>query len=181
MNKWVTKSLAMVLVLTMAFLPVQATTATAQAGGGEEEEHGKTWLDVEVRMIDGQPVLVYETEEGYGKIPFALPEYAYADGQKMPLQREGNNILVPTEEGPVAVALEDFCVVMLDGQVALVAGENPLILIPIVAGAFLGGAAGLGAAAALKTLGVAVGVKTTAALVGTGAVTGGAYGWFRYR
>ena len=82
-------------------------------------------------MIDGQPVFVYETEEGYEKIPFSmsdLGDYAYADGQKVPLKTQGNSILVPTEEGLVSVPIEEFDVVMVDGQIVLIAEENPIVL-----------------------------------------------------
>ena len=88
------------------------------------------YLDAEIKVIDGQPVMTYETEEGYEEISFSLSDlgdYAYADGQKMLLQTQGNSILVPREESPVAVPIEDFCVVMVDGQVALMAEENPRI------------------------------------------------------
>ncbi|MCL0106673.1 DUF4258 domain-containing protein [Peptococcaceae bacterium] len=74
-------------------------------------------------------MFVCETEEGYyEKIPFSMSDlgaYAYAEGQKVPLKTQGNSILVPTEEGPVAVPIEEFCVVMIDGQVALITEENP--------------------------------------------------------
>ena len=75
-------------------------------------------------------MFVYETNEGYEKIPFSMSDlggYAYADGQKVPFKTQGNNILVPTEEGLVAVPIEEFDVVMVDGQVMLVAEENPSI------------------------------------------------------
>ncbi|MCL0101020.1 hypothetical protein M1N80_04400, partial [Peptococcaceae bacterium] len=58
-----------------------------------------------------------------------LGGYAYANGQKVPLRTQGNNILVPTEEGLVAVPIEEFDVVMVDGQVMLVAEVNWRFLI----------------------------------------------------
>ena len=61
-------------------------------------------------------MFVYETEKGYEKIPFSMSDLgAYVDGQKVPLKTQGNNILVPTEEGLVAVPIEGFDVVMVDG------------------------------------------------------------------
>ncbi|MCL0100987.1 DUF4258 domain-containing protein [Peptococcaceae bacterium] len=79
-------------------------------------------------------MFVYETEEVYEKIPFSmsdLGDYAYANGQKVPLKTEGNNILVPTEEGLVLVTIEEFCVVEVDGEVALLAEKNPVWKIAI--------------------------------------------------
>ena len=45
--------------------------------------------------------MMHETEEGYEKIPFSmsdLGDYAYANGNKVPLKTQGNSILVPNEE-----------------------------------------------------------------------------------
>ena len=47
----------------------------------------------------------------------------------MPLKTQGNSILVPTEEGLVAVPIEEFDVVMVGGQVMLVAEENPRFIL----------------------------------------------------
>ncbi|MCL0041957.1 hypothetical protein M1N12_02710 [Peptococcaceae bacterium] len=85
------------------------------------------YLDIEIKVIDGQPMFVYETEKGYEKIPFSmsdLGDYAYADGQKVPLKTQGNSILVQTEEGLVAVPIEEFCVVEVDGQIVIDSGRK---------------------------------------------------------
>ena len=50
-----------------------------------------------------------------------LDDYAYAEGQKVPLRKQrqlktqGNSILVQTEEKLVAVPIEEFDVVVVDG------------------------------------------------------------------
>ena len=31
-------------------------------------------FDIEIKMIDGQPMFVYETEKGYEKIPFSMSD-----------------------------------------------------------------------------------------------------------
>ena len=83
--------------------------------------------------------MMHETEEGYEKIPFSLSDlgdYAYADGQKVPLQTQGNSILVPTKEGLVPVPIEEFDVVMVDGQVMLLAEENPAWVVPVGLGIY---------------------------------------------
>ncbi|MCL0049718.1 hypothetical protein M1N04_01305 [Peptococcaceae bacterium] len=93
--------------------------------------------------------MFYETNEGYEKIPFSmsnLGDYAYADGQKVPLKTQGNNILVPTEEGLLAVPIEEFDVVVVDGEIMLIAEENPFWKVPI--------------AVALKKAGVKVTTQT---------------------
>ena len=111
------------LVVLLVFTPIKIKAAQAQE---KCQWEGIVYLDAEIKIIDGHPVLVYETEAGYEKIPFSLSEldYACADGQKMLLQTQGSSILVPTEEGPVAVPIEDFCVVMIDGQIMLLAEDD---------------------------------------------------------
>ena len=148
---------ALALVMPMVMMPVGAAQAQENCPWA-----GIEYLDMEIKVIDGQPVLIYETETGYEEIPFSLSELgdAYADGQKMPLQTQGNSILVPTEEGPVAVPIEDFCVVMIDGEMMLLAEENPFWKIPIAI-----------AIAALKKAGVAV-TTTTLQIAGMLILTG---------
>ena len=55
---------------------------------------------------------------------FHLGGYAYANGQRVSLKIQGNGILVQTEEGLVVVPIEEFDVVMVDGQLALIAEEK---------------------------------------------------------
>jgi|GEM_PF-3186159 len=95
---------------------------------------------------------MYETEEGYVNIPFDMPFYALSDdGQELPLRRQDDAILLPTEDGFEAVALEDFSVVMIGGQLMLFTEVNPVWLIPIKTAVI----------AALKMAGVTI---TTASL-----------------
>jgi hypothetical protein len=119
------------LALLVPVFMVPAAAAQAQEKYQREEV---VYLDAEVRMIEGQPVLVVETEEGYENIPFELSGHLYgADGQRVALEMQGNSIILPTEDGPVAVPIEEFCVVMVDGQVTLLAEVNPwwVVAIPI--------------------------------------------------
>ncbi|MCL0049737.1 hypothetical protein M1N04_01400 [Peptococcaceae bacterium] len=120
---------ALALVMPMVMMPVGAAYAQEKCF----YERVK-YLDIEIKMIDGQPMFVYETEKGYEKIPFSMSDlggYAYANGQKVPLKTQGNNILVPTEEGLVAVPIEEFDVVMVDGQIALLAEVNAAWVVPV--------------------------------------------------
>jgi hypothetical protein len=32
------------------------------------------YLDIEIKVIDGQPVFIYETGKGYEKIPFSMSD-----------------------------------------------------------------------------------------------------------
>ena len=108
-----------------------------------------------------------------------LNGYAYANEQKVPLKTQGNSILVQTEEGLVAVSIEEFDVVMVDGQVMLLAEENPLLLAMVYYG-FTGAMAGAAGAAGLKVCGFAIGKKGAAALMGTGGALGAAYAADKY-
>ncbi len=120
---------AIALIAPVVIMPVGSTYAQEKCF----YERVK-YLDVEIKVIDGQPMFVYETEKGYEKIPFSMSDlggYACANSQKVPLRTQGNNILVPTEEGLVAVPIEEFDVVMVDGQIALLAEVNPAWVVPV--------------------------------------------------
>ncbi|MCL0101004.1 hypothetical protein M1N80_04320 [Peptococcaceae bacterium] len=120
---------ALALVMPMVMMPVGAAHAQEKCFCERVK-----YLDVEIKVIDGQPMFVYETEKGYEKTPFSMSDlgsYAYANGQKVPLQTQGNSILVPTEEGLVPVPIEEFDVVMVDGQIALLAEVNAAWVVPV--------------------------------------------------
>ena len=132
MKKVGAKVVAMLVALAMVFSVVPGMAATVEAGNeGWEEEI--IWLDAEIEVIDGQPMLVVEGDEEYGEeylfIPLELPELILVtiDGQVKELEVKNNAVLVPTGDGIVAVPIEDFCVVMVDGEVMLLAEENPII------------------------------------------------------
>jgi hypothetical protein len=124
------KMLSMFAALALLVPVFLVPTVAAQAQEKCQREE-VVYLDAEVRVIDGKPVIVVETEKGYVNIPFELTGEALVDGQKVVLKTQGNAVLVPTKEGPVAVPVEEFCVVIVDEQVALMAEENPPILIAV--------------------------------------------------
>ncbi|MBT9147620.1 MAG: hypothetical protein DDT32_01382 [Syntrophomonadaceae bacterium] len=70
-------------------------------------------FDAEVRVIAGQPVITVETKRGHVDIPFALSEVFLVDGQTIPLQLQGDGVVVPTQNGFVVVPLEEFEVVVV--------------------------------------------------------------------
>ncbi|MFW0861688.1 MAG: hypothetical protein AAGT88_06330 [Dethiobacter sp.] len=121
-------------------LRVISNPAAAGQENGKERRNVSTpeiqHLDAEVQVIAGQPVLQYQTGEGYAEIPFEWPTYAIsADGQRVPVERQGESILLPAEGGSVAVLLNDFCVVMVAGHIKLLAEVNlAWKLIPAVIG-----------------------------------------------
>mgnify|MGYP004702530357 CR=1 FL=1 len=143
--KLVKKKIRIVSMLLTVVLLMSAfvTPVAAGRGSGRGQERGQgrqgeqiQYLDAEVRVIDGQPVLRYEAEDGYADIPFDLPAYVIsADGQRVAVQRHGDAILLPTEDGFEAVPLKDFSVVMMNGQIMLLAEVNPIWkLIPVAIG-----------------------------------------------
>jgi len=129
----VVSMLLTVVMLMSAF--VTPVAAGQRNGRGQERQNEQQiqYIDAEVQVIDGQPVLRYETEDGYADIPFEIPAYALsADGQKVAVQRQGDAILLPTEDGFEAVPLKDFSVVMMNGQIMLLVEANPIWkLLPI--------------------------------------------------
>jgi len=150
----VKEKLRLVSILLTVFLLMSAFVTPVAAGRGNgrgqerKSEQQIQYLDAEVRVIDGQPILRYETEEGYADIPFDLPAYVIsADGQRVAVQRHGDAILLPTEDGFEAFPLKDFSVVMMNGQIMLLAEVNAIWLLPIAKAAVI---------AALKKAGVAI-------------------------
>ena len=153
--KMISVVLTVILLLTVFVTPVAARQRGDRGesrGRGRQNAREIQYLDAEVQLINGQLVLRYETEKGYVNIPFDMHFYALSDdGQEFPLKRQDDAILLPTEDGFEAVALEDFSVVMIDGQLMLFTEVNPVWLIPIKAAVI----------AALKMAGVTI---TTASL-----------------
>lgn len=76
-------SLLLTVILLMS---VYVTPAAASQGENRGQERGQErqdtnqiqYLDAEVKVIDGQPVLKVETEEGYTSYEFPWPETAFA-------------------------------------------------------------------------------------------------------
>lgn len=175
MKKVGAKVVAMLVALAMIFSVVPGMAATVEAGNESWEEE-IIWLDAEIKVINGQPMMVIEGDEEYGEeyffIPLELPEVALftVDGQEKGLEVKDNSVLVQTEDGIVAVPLEDFCVVIVSGEVMLIAEVNP-ILESIIFYGLVGAAAGGTIASALK-----VSKPIVIRWLGLGAVAGGIYG-----
>ena len=119
------------LVLPVVMMPA----GVVQAQERDEREPQVVYLDAEVRVIDGQPVLVYETEAGYEKIPFQLyPEgqepvvNMMVDGEPVTVRADGTYLLIPTEEGIERVCVSEFDVVKIDGEVVLFHEVNPGVI-----------------------------------------------------
>ncbi|MBS3973265.1 MAG: hypothetical protein KGZ89_00050 [Actinobacteria bacterium] len=142
------------LFLTVALLmSAFVTPAVARQGNGRGQEKQSArqiqYLDAEVRVIDGQPVLKVEAEEGYSSYEFPWPEVAVVDGRRVALERQGNYFLLPTDDGNEKVSVEEFQVALVAGQLMLVKNVNPWFGVKIAV-----------AAAALKAAGVAVTTST---------------------
>jgi len=135
--KMISVVLTVILLLTVIVTPVAAKQRGDRGelrGRGRQNAREIQYLDAKVQLINGQPILRYETEEGYVNIPFDMPFYILSDdGQELPLRRQDDAILLPTEDGFKAVGLEDFSVVMIGGQLMLFTEVNPVWLIPIKA------------------------------------------------
>ncbi|MBT9144002.1 MAG: hypothetical protein DDT29_02416 [Dehalococcoidia bacterium] len=159
-----TKGISILLTVILLMSAFAIPAAAGQESGGKrrnvptkEIQH----LDAEVQVIAGQPVLRYQTGEGYAEIPFEWPTYAIsADGQRVPVERQGEHLLLPTAAGMEKVAIKDFQVAIVAGQLVLLKSVNPWFTIPVAV-----------AIAALKTAGVAVTtatVKAATILIATG-------------
>jgi len=96
------------------------------------------------------------------------------NAQPIPLMIENSAVVVPTKDGTITVPFKEFEVVVINGQIVLVAEENPLILIPIAFYALAGGAAAGGLA---SLLGASVKVIKWSAV--GGGIIGGLYGGTR--
>jgi len=143
----------MVLTLVMVLLAFVVPAAAGQENGAGRRnvaEPETQYLDAEVRVIDGQPVLIFEKDKGNVTHEFPWPETAIVDGKEVALQRQGDYFLLPTADGVEEVSIEDFDVAMVAGQIVLMASVNPWWTIPVAV-----------ATAALKAAGVAI---TTATL-----------------
>jgi hypothetical protein len=167
-----------VVIVMSAFAVPAAAGQENNRGRGEERSRGRQnaqqiqYLDAEVQMINGQPVIAIETRDGnVTRVPFQLPQTILVDGKLQPIVTQGGAVVFSTEDGSGAVHLEDFDVVMADGQLILLTEANPLILIPIAFYGLAGAAAGGGLAALFGASKKAIAWSAIG-----GAVVGGAYG-----
>jgi len=156
--KLLIKGISVLLVMVL-IVSTFATPVAARRGGGQGEGRQTKSVDAEVRMLNGQLVIVVETREGYVSIPVSLSEGVSVNGRIIPLALQGNGVVVPTEDGPIVVPIEEFEVIVAGGQVFLVAEVNPIITAALF---FLG--AKLGA----KYFPIAIGVKSKAATIAGG-------------
>ena len=143
------------LLLTVVMLMSAFVTPVAAGQGNGRGQERKSeqqiqYLDAEVRVIDGQPMLMIEAEEGYVSYEFPWPEIALVDGKAVALKKQGNYFLLPTTDGYEKISIEEFEVALVAGQLMLSTSINPWWTIPIAV-----------ATASLKAAGVAI---TTATL-----------------
>ncbi len=141
--KLVSVLLTVTLMMLFFVTPVAARQGDNQ-GRGQDRQTARhiRYLDAEVKVINGQPVIVVETKKGYVNVPLVLSGEVFVDGRAVPARLQGNGLVVPTEDGDMVVPLEEFEPVVVGGQMVLVAEENPIILLFIFAGAVAGGVAG---------------------------------------
>jgi len=178
--------LTVALLLTVFATPVAARQREDRGesrGGGRQNAREIQYLDAEVRLINGRPMIVIEVKDRDVYIPFELTEKILVNDQIIPIAIERGMVVVPTENGYLTVPFEDFDVTITNGQVMLATDANPLIIIPVLvigAGSLLGGLAGIGTGAAavagLKVAGFTVGTATAKLMVGAGGVSGAIVG-----
>ncbi len=135
MKRKVFKVVSVILtVILLASVSVTSVDARQEGGRGRRNVLTPTmqYIDAEVKVINGQPVIVVETKKGYVNVPFALSGDVLV---------QGNGVVVQTEDGFVVVPLEDFEVAVVDGEVVLVAEVNPK---HILWGAGIGAVGGAG-------------------------------------
>jgi|GEM_PF-1299505 len=132
--KMISVVLTVVLLLTVFVTPVAARQRGDRGesqGRGRQNAREIQYLDAEVRLINGQPVLKYETEEGYSVLEFPWPELAIVDGKEQTLVRQGDSFLFQTADGYEKIHIEEFEVALVSGYLVLAAKVNPLKLIPL--------------------------------------------------
>ncbi len=126
--------LTVVLLMSAFLTPVAAGQGN---GRGEEQDQGKQsvpqiqYLDAEVQVIDGQPVIKYETIEGYSLFEFSWPELAIVNGKELALVRQGDSFMLQTADGYEKIHIEEFKVALSSENLVLAARANPLKLIPV--------------------------------------------------
>ncbi len=174
MKRKISKVVSGILTVTLLVSVFVTPVAAGQENGRERRNvpiPEIQYLDAEVQVIAGQPVIVVENEEGYVHVPFALSGDVLV---------QGNGVVVQTEDGSVVVPLEEFEVVGANGQAMLVAEVNALIVVPILVGALGGAGTMAGILATAKTFGAITTLSKTAfwTTIGTGAAIGGAGGWY---
>ena len=184
--KMISVVLTVILLLTVIVTPVAAKQRGDRGelrGRGRQNAREIQYLDAEVRLINGRPMIVIEVKDRDVYIPFELTEKILVNDQIIPIAIERGTVVVPTENGYLTVPFEDFDVIITNGQVMLATDANPLIIIPVLvigAGSLLGGLAGIGTGAAavagLKVAGFTVGTATAKLMVGAGGVSGAIVG-----
>jgi len=136
------------------------------------EKIQKIWyLLAGVEIINDQPTLTTKTSNENAIIPIQLSERITVNGQTTPLVIEQGAVVVSTKNGSVAIPLDDFDVVMINGQIMLKTNTNPLILIPIAFYGLAGAAAGGGLAALFGATKKIIAISAIG-----GGLIGGAYG-----
>lgn len=162
--KLLIKGISVLLVMVL-MVSTFATPVVAGRGRGTGEGRQTESVDAEVRMLNGQMVIVVEAREGYVTIPVLLSESVRVDGRSIPLALQGNGVVVPTEDGPIVVPIEEFEVIVAGGQVFLVAEVNPLFTFGLALLAAKYGAKHLGGQAAAAGVGALAGHKLDAWII----------------
>ncbi|GEM_PF-5633410 len=131
--KKVLRKLSVILTVVMVMSAFAVPVAAGQENGAGRRNVAVTEIqcfDAEVRVIDGQLVIVAETNNGNIRhVPVQLPQTIWLDGELQPLVVEAGAVVVPTEDGPVIVPLEEFDVGMVNRQVVSVAEVNPVFIV----------------------------------------------------
>ena len=125
---------SMLLTVVMLMSAFVTPVAAGQGDGRWQERQSESqiqYLDAEVQVIDGQPVIKYETIEGYSLFEFSWPELAIVNGKELALARQGDSFVLQTADGYEKIHIEEFKVALSSGNLVLAARANPLKLIPI--------------------------------------------------
>lgn len=125
MLRVISATLAAVMVMSVYVTPAVASQGSDR-GKRDTAKQEIYYLDAEVKVVDGQPVLKVEADKGYTSYEFPWPEVALVDGREEALKRQGSYYLLPTEDGYEKVHIEDFEVAFVAGQITLITEVNPV-------------------------------------------------------
>lgn len=159
--------LTSVLMTVVVLMTALASPVTANQGRrqGQVLVGDARRVEVEIRQIDGRPMLVVETRKGVFGVPVILAGSAFVDGVEVPFSFHGDNVLVQTDGHPIYIPIKDFDVIMRDGQLMLKAEVNPVFTIGLAFVVAKYGAKALGGKAAAGSIGAKAGALLDAAIL----------------